>query len=463
MICETLKAEAFRFFLVNNSVLDLVDHTLGEIQSIEEHQLLGFVERIEGLSVVVRVNSKLISIGTRCRLTPLNHAEILGEVISFNDDQAQVMTFQPLDGLHPRCAVIFLPKDTAIYPSVNWQGRVVNGLGEPIDGKGNLIKGAEPYSLHSTPIPAHQREKVKDRIELGIRSLDTFLTCCKGQRLGIFAGSGVGKSILLSMIVKFADCDICIVGLIGERGREVREFIEDTLGEEGLKRTVLVVATSDESALMRRHAAYLTLRLAEYYRDLGLNVVCVMDSVTRFAMSQREIGLAAHEPPTTKGYSPSVFAQLPRLLERAGPGIKNDEGKTGYVTAFFTVLVDGDDHNEPISDAVRGILDGHIVLDRDLATRGHYPAINILQSISRTVPMCHSESEQAAVKKARRNLSIYNDMADLIRLGAYRMGTDAAVDLAIKLQEKLEVFLQQKPNEFSKQYESFETLKSIVG
>jgi flagellum-specific ATP synthase len=252
------------------------------------------------------------------------------------------------------------------------------------------------------------------------------------------------------------------VGLIGERGREVREFIEDTLGEEGLKRTILVVATSDETALMRREAAHLTLRLAEYYRDLGLSVVCVMDSVTRFAMSQREIGLAAHEPPTTKGYTPSVFAELPKLLERAGPGIENAEGKTGYITGFFTVLVDGDDHNEPISDAVRGILDGHIVLDRNLATRGHYPAVNVLRSISRTVPMCHSESEQQAVIEARKNLSMYHDMVDLIRLGAYRVGTDSAVDRAIQINEKLEPFLQQKPAEFANQSESFEELKNIM-
>ena len=447
---------------MHNPAVDQVDELIGQIQNIEDFELHGFVERLEGLSAVVRVNSQKVHIGTRCWLHPLNHPPILGEVINFNQDLAQVMTFQQLKGLHPKCKVIFLERSTTIYPSLQWQGRVINGLGEPIDGKEKLIYGATPYNLHGAPIPAHNRAKVKDRIELGIRAMDTFLTCCKGQRLGIFSGSGVGKSILLSMIVKFSNCDICIVGLIGERGREVRDFIEDTLGEEGLKRTILIIATSDETALMRRQAAFLTLRLAEFYRDIGLSVVCVMDSVTRFAMSQREIGLAAHEPPTTKGYTPSVFAELPKLLERAGPGIENINGKTGYITGFFTVLVDGDDHNEPISDAVRGILDGHVVLDRNLATRGHFPAINILQSISRTVPMCHSESEQLAVQEARKNLSVYNDMVDLIRLGAYRAGTDPTVDHAIQLQNKLEQFLQQKPTEFTHQTKSFEELKSIM-
>lgn len=447
---------------MHNSAIDQVDEFIGQVQSIEDFELYGSVERLEGLSAVVRVNSQKVHIGAHCWLYPLNHSPILGEVINFDQDLAQVMTFQPLKGLHPKCKVKFLERGTTIYPSLHWQGRVINGLGEPIDGKGKLTYGAVPYNFHDAPLPSHNRAKVKDRIELGVRAIDTFLTCCKGQRLGIFAGSGVGKSILLSMLVKFSNCDICVVGLIGERGREVREFIEDTLGEEGLKRTVLVVATSDETALMRRQAAFLTLRLAEFYRDLGLSVVCVIDSVTRFAMSQREIGLTAHEPPTTKGYTPSVFAQLPKLLERAGPGVESNNGKTGYITGFFTVLVDGDDHNEPISDAVRGILDGHIVLDRNLATRGHYPAINILQSISRTVPMCHSESEQVVVNEARKNLSIYNDMVDLIRLGAYRTGTDPTVDKAIQLQKELEQFLQQKPTEFTKQEESFDELKIIM-
>lgn len=447
---------------MRHSILEKVDELLGQIQNIEDLQLEGFVERIEGLSAIVQINSQKIHIGTRCWLYPQNHPSILGEVISFNKNLATVMTFQHIKGLHPRCRVVFLTQGTTIYPSLQWQSRVINGLAEPIDGKGTLAYGAYPYDLHGTPIPAHSRAKVKDPIQLGVRAIDTFLTCCKGQRLGIFAGSGVGKSVLLSMLVKFANCDICIVGLIGERGREVREFIEDTLGEEGLKRTILIVATSDETALMRREAAYLTLRLAEYYRDLGMSVLCVMDSVTRFAMSQREIGLAAHEPPTTKGYTPSVFAELPKLLERAGPGIEDTNGKTGYITAFFTVLVDGDDHNEPIADAVRGILDGHIVLDRSLATRGHFPAINILQSISRTVPMCHNESERQAVIEARKNLSTYNDMVDLIRLGAYRSGTDQAVDRSIQLNQGLESFLKQHPNEFANRQESFEKLKNII-
>lgn len=444
------------------TVNDQVDEFLGHVQNVEDFELFGYVERIEGLSAVVSVNSQKVHVGTRCKLMPINHEPILGEVISFDSNMAKIMTYQPLEGLHPRCKVSFLEHGTIVYPSNFWKGRVINGLAEPIDGAGELFKGAAPYNLVGSPIPAHRRAKVKDRIELGVRAIDTFLSTCKGQRMGIFAGSGVGKSVLLSMLVKFASCDVCVVGLIGERGREVKEFIEDTLGEEGLKRTVLVVATSDETALMRRQAAFLTLRLAEFYRDQGLSVLCVMDSVTRFAMAQREIGLSAHEPPTTKGYTPSVFAELPRLLERAGPGAPNKEGETGFITGFFTVLVEGDDHNEPISDAVRSILDGHIVLDRALAIRNHFPAINILQSISRTVPMCHSAEERQVVAKARVNLSLYNDMADLIRLGAYRSGSDANVDMAIALQAKFDQFLQQKPDEFSGQEQAFLELKHIV-
>jgi flagellum-specific ATP synthase len=298
---------------------------------------------------------------------------------------------------------------------------------------------------------------------MGVRAMNVFTTCCRGQRLGVFAGSGVGKSVLLSMLAKNADCDAVVVGLIGERGREVREFIEETLGEEGLKRAIVVVATSDEPALKRRQAAYMTMAIAEYLRDQDMEVLCLMDSVTRFAMAQREIGLAAGEPPTTKGYTPTVFTELPKLLERAGPGpIRPDGTRAGPITGIFTVLVDGDDHNEPIADAVRGILDGHIVMERAIAERGRFPAINVLKSISRTMPGCHGPHEREIVKSARQTLAAYANMEELIRIGAYRTGADPQVDRAIALNPALESFLAQDKDEVTSLDAGFERLAAIL-
>jgi flagellum-specific ATP synthase len=300
-------------------------------------------------------------------------------------------------------------------------------------------------------------------LDLGVRALDVFTTTCRGQRLGVFAGSGVGKSVLLSMLAREAACDVVVVGLIGERGREVREFLEETLGEEGLKRAVVVVATSDEPALTRRQAAYATLTVAEFLRDQGLEVLCLMDSVTRFAMAQREIGLAAGEPPTTKGYTPTVFSELPKLLERAGPGPVRPDGTTaGPITGLFTVLVDGDDHNEPIADAVRGILDGHIVMSRKIAERGRFPAVDVLKSISRTLPGCQTPDERVVAKEARGLLSAYADMEELIRIGAYRTGSDALLDRAIRLNPALEAFLGQDKSEVFRLDQSFDALRTLL-
>jgi flagellum-specific ATP synthase len=275
--------------------------------------------------------------------------------------------------------------------------------------------------------------------------------------MGIFSASGVGKSMLLSMMARYTSSDVSVIGLIGERGREVREFLAENLGEKGLARS-LVVATSDESALMRRQAAHLTLTCAEYFRDEGLDVLCLMDSVTRFAMAQREIGLAAGEPPATKGYTPSVFSELPKLLERAGPGIG-----AGVITGLFTVLVEGDDHDEPIADAVRGILDGHIVMERAIAERGRFPAINVLRSISRTMPQCNTETENALVTRARALMATYGDMEEMIRLGAYRQGANPAVDEAIHFHDALEQYLAQDMNEQSSLEEGYAALAKILG
>jgi flagellum-specific ATP synthase len=312
--------------------------------------------------------------------------------------------------------------------------------------------------FRNSPPPAHSRKRVGPPLDLGVRALNTFLTCCRGQRLGIFAGSGVGKSVLLSMLARNVDADITVIGLVGERGREVQEFLQDDLGDEGLARSVVVVATSDEPALMRRQAAYLTLAIAEYFRDEDKDVLCLMDSVTRFAMAQREIGLSAGEPPTAKGYTPTVFTELPKLLERAGPGVG-----VGTITGIFTVLVDGDDHNEPIADAVRGILDGHIVMQRSIAERGRFPAINILKSVSRTMPKSADPVYLPTIMRARQVMATYADMEELIRLGAYRAGSSAEVDEAIRLHEPLEGFLRQAKDEVANMGDGYRQLERILG
>lgn len=420
----------------------------------------GFIHHIQGLMMAVTFKHPTVhlGIGYSCMIEKASNHYIQGEIVGFHQDKVLVMPMGVMVGLGPGKRVYFSESPMAISPTKNWVGRVINAWGDPVDNKGPLEKGHVAHPLINSPIPAFKRTLIKERISVGVKAIDTFLTCCDGQRMGVFAGSGVGKSMLMSMIAKFHTCDVCVIGLIGERGREVKEFIHKTLGEEGLKKSVVVVATSDEPALMRRQAAYMAMALSEYFSSQGQSVLCLLDSVTRFAMAQREIGLSVGEPPTTKGYPPSVFSELPRLLERAGPGMEGHGGITG----FFTVLVDGDDHNEPIADAVRGILDGHIVLDRSLAERNHFPAINILKSISRMVPHCHSDEEQDTIRKARQVLSTFNDMKEMIRLGAYRMGSDPSVDEAVRLDPKLSSFLVQRPLEHYNIDESFLLLRESL-
>jgi flagellum-specific ATP synthase len=297
------------------------------------------------------------------------------------------------------------------------------------------------------------------RLETGLRALDTFIPLCRGQRMGVFAASGVGKSTLMGMLGRFVDTDVIVVGLIGERGREVREFLDVVLGEDGLSRAVVVVATSDQPALARRRAALATLSVAEWFRAQGKQVLCLLDSVTRLAHAQREIGLAAGEPATARSYTPSVFAELPALLERAGPGPDGE----GDITGIFTVLVDGDDHDEPVADAVRGILDGHLVLDRRIGENGRWPAINILRSVSRALPRCFSPEQNDVLSEARQLLGAYDSMAEMIRLGAYRIGSDPLLDRAIALQPAFDAFLGQGVNERSPVFESFAGLARIIG
>lgn len=426
--------------------------------------MYGQVSAVVGLLVEVNGVQGSLSIGDHCRIvgrrtTGHEDGRITCEVIGFRDGKALVMPFGSLDGIGLGCPVEVSASDPVIYPDRRWLGRVINSFGEPIDDKGPLPMGGERYPIHRQPPPAHTRQRIGGKLDLGIRSLNTFLTCCQGQRMGIFAGSGVGKSTVLSMMARNTDAAVNVIGLIGERGREAREFLEDDLGEEGLARSIVIVATSDEPPLVRRQAAFVTMAVAEYFRDQGQDVLCLMDSVTRFAMAQREISLSAGEPPASKGYTPSVFAQLPQLLERAGPGA---EGQ-GSITGLFTVLVEGDDHNEPVADAVRGILDGHIVLSREIAERGRYPAVDILKSVSRTMPDCNSDNENAVVDRARRFISVYEDMAELIRLGAYRHGSDATIDEAIHYYPAIEEFLAQKKIDRTDLATCYQSLGEILG
>lgn len=408
------------------------------LSQLPEHHLYGRVTAVQGMLIEVGGVQRRLMVGDRCLIQRRQGVPLRCEVVGFRDGRALLLPFGSLEGIGLGCKAEVESQEPAMRPTSAWLGRVVNALGRPVDGKGPLQEGDKPYPLRAAPPPAHTRRRVAGKVDLGVRALNTFLTCCRGQRMGVFAGSGVGKSVLLGMISRFTAAQVNVIGLIGERGREVQEFIEDNLGPDGLAKSIVVVATSDEPPLMRRQAAYTTMALAEYFRDTGQDVLCIIDSVTRFAMAQREIGLSAGEPPTSKGYTPTVFSELPKLMERAGPG----PGE-GTITGLFSVLVEGDDHNEPIADALRGILDGHIVLDRAIAERGRYPAINIVRSLSRSMPDCNSREENEIVNRARKIISIYEDMAEMIRLGAYRPGSDEGVDRAISLYPQLDAFLSQ--------------------
>ncbi|WP_370235835.1 flagellar protein export ATPase FliI [Brevundimonas sp.] len=433
------------------------------VQAVDPLVVTGKVAGVSGLLIESRGGLSRLAVGARAEIDRHGRPPLPAEVVGFREAKALLMPFGPVEGVAPGADIRIVESASVVRPTAAWLGRIVNAFGEPIDGKGPLPHGPRAYPLRAAPPPAHTRGRVGERLDTGVRALDVFATTCRGQRMGIFAGSGVGKSVLLSMLARRAECDAVVVGLSGERGREVREFIEETLGPEGLARAIVVVATSDEPALTRRQAAYMTLACAEYLRDQGQQVLCLMDSVTRFAMAQREIGLAAGEPPTTKGYTPTVFSELPKLLERAGPGpVRSDDRPTGAITALFTVLVDGGDHDEPIADAVRGILDGHIVMDRKIAERGRFPAIDVLKSVSRTLPGCQTLPERELNKRARQCLSAYANMEELIKIGAYRAGADPITDRAIALNPALEGFLSQTPDDICDMATAFSHLESIL-
>ena len=429
-----------------------------QIAEIDGAEVFGRVVGVRGLMVEIAGPIYAMSVGSRLTLESGEGGGIPCEVVGFSGKLALAMPYAALEGVRRGCRAIVNSSAGSVRPSDQWLGRVINAMGQPIDGLGPLPAGPAPYSFRSSPPAAHQRMRVGSPLDMGVRALNTFLTVCRGQRMGIFSGSGVGKSVLLSMLARNVSADVSVIGLVGERGREVQEFIQDDLGPAGLARSVVVVSTSDEPALMRRQAAYLTMAIAEYFRDEAKDVLVLMDSVTRFAMAQREIGLSAGEPPTAKGYTPTVFTELPRLLERAGPGTTEQ----GTITGIFTVLVDGDDHNEPVADAVRGILDGHIVMERAIAERGRYPAINVLKSISRTMPRAADPQYLAAINRAKQVMATYSDMEELIRLGAYRPGSSADVDEAISLHKPLEEFLGQGKDEATSMAGGYQMLEEIL-
>ena len=416
---------------------------------------MGRVTRVVGL--VIEAAGLDVGLGELCRVTSLSEEKsVLAEVVGFHERGVLLMPLGEMDGLHPGSSVTPMGRSFGADVGPGLLGRVLNGLGHPIDGKGR-IDHAVRMPLTAEPPHPLQREIITEPMETGVRAIDGFLTIGKGQRVGIFAGSGVGKSTLLGMIARQAKADVNVIALLGERGREVRDFIENSLGPEGLARSVLVVATGDQAALVRARGALVATSIAEYFRAQGKEVLLMVDSVTRVAMAWREIGLAVGEPPTTKGYPPSVFAALPRLLERAG----TDEN--GSITGIYTVLVDGDDFNEPIADASRSILDGHIVLTRKLAGAGHYPSIDVLESKSRVRDHVITKEHKTAANSVARLEAAYREKEDLILVGAYHEGSDRGVDAALKLRPQILEFLQQAPDEASTFDPTRRALVSIAG
>lgn len=400
-------------------------------------QAYGKVSRVVGFMVE--------SVGPECRMGTVcdifdkdGSRKFPAEVMGFKDNRVLLMPFEEIQGIGPGSRVVARQTQAYIPVGNHLLGRIIDGIGNPIDGKGPIHSKVE-YPIYATPINPLKRRRIDEPLDLGIRAINGLLSVGCGQRIGIFAGSGVGKSVLLGMIAKKTKADVNVIALIGERGRELNDFIEKQLGEEGLQKSVIVVATSDHLPLIRMRGAFIATAVAEYFRDQGLNVNLMMDSVTRFAMAQREIGLSLGEPPTTKGYTPSVFTLLPKLLERAGTS-----STRGSITGLYTVLVEGDDTNEPIADAIRSILDGHVVLTRELAMQGHYPAIDVSRSISRVMDDIVSEDHRDCARKLKAVLATYRKAEDLINIGAYASGSNADIDYAIQMVGQINAYLRQE-------------------
>lgn len=425
------------------------------IEKTEPIKTNGKVTQVIGL--IIESHGPGANLGELCYIYPnYGSPRLQAEVVGFKENKILLMPLGELKGIGPGCQVVASGDSFRVGVGSALLGRVIDGLGNPLDGKGPIEYNGE-YPVNGSPLNPLERERISEPLSLGVKAIDGILTIGKGQRVGIFAGSGVGKSTLLGMVARNTSADVNIISLVGERGREVREFIEKDLGAEGLARSVVIVATSDQPALVRLKGALVATTIAEYFRDQGLDVMLMMDSVTRYAMSQREVGLAVGEPPATRGYTPSVFALLPKLLERSGTAAK------GTITGLYTVLVEGDDTNEPVADAVRGILDGHIVLNRDLAMQNHYPAIDILASVSRLMNDIAAQNHLQAAREVRSIMAAYKDAKDLIDIGAYAAGSNPRVDYAISKINYVHEFLQQNINERFSLDEAVAILESVMG
>lgn len=406
------------------------------IEQTNPIRIVGKVTKIIGL--VTEAVGPAVSIGSLCEICPADGGRrIKAEVMGFRNNRVLLVPLGEVRGIGPGATVISKNQRATIQVGESLLGRIIDGLGRPLDGKGPIVTGEE-YPIYAEAPNPMVRKRIEEPLDVGVKAINALFTIGKGQRMGIFAGSGVGKSVLLGMMARNTEADVNVVALIGERGREVNEFLQKDLGEEGLKKSVVVVATSDTLPLIRMRGAFIAHAIAEYFRDKGLHVLLMMDSITRFAMAQREVGLATGEPPTTKGYTPSVFTLLPRLLERSGTGTNG-----GTITGIYTVLVEGDDLNEPIADAVRSILDGHLVLSRELALSGHYPAIDVLSSISRVMDDIVTEDHKMLARKLKSIVSTYKKAEDLINIGAYVPGSNSKIDYAIKMIDKCNAFLRQ--------------------
>lgn len=414
----------------------------------------GKLNRIIGL--LIEADGPGVAIGSICTIQSKFRPSVQAQVVGFRDGRTLLMPLGDIYGIEPGCVIEATEEQPSFNVSQEMIGRVLDGNGKPIDGKGKIPLGTE-YPIMGTPINPLSRERINQSLDVGVRSINGLLTCAKGQRIGIMAGTGVGKSVLLGMIARNTKADINVIALIGERGREVKEFIEENLGPEGLKRSIVIAAASDQPPLVRLRGAFIATTIAEYFRDQGKDILLMMDSITRFALAQREIGLSIGEPPTTKGFPPSTFSLLPKLLERAGTA----EGK-GSITGMYTVLVEGDDLSEPVSDAVRAVLDGHIVLDRELAAHNHFPAIDVLASVSRLMIDVISKDHHALSMKFKDILATYREAKDLINIGAYAKGSNPKWDIAIDKIERINDYLKQGIMETVDMAESLGTLKEIV-
>jgi flagellum-specific ATP synthase len=442
---------------VLSDILPPLDDLKKRLEKVDLTRVNGRVEQVVGL--VIESTGPSASVGEACWITAADGQgqPVLAEVVGFRQHRVLLMPLGEMRGLGPGSEVVRTGQPFKIPVGESLLGRVIDAMGKPLDGKGPLGPTKESYPIHREPPPAMERRRIEMPVATGVRAIDSLLTLGEGQRLGIFAGSGVGKSTLLGMIARNTEADINVIGLVGERGREVRDFLERDLGEKGLARSVVIVATSDQSSLLLIQAALVTTAVAEYFRDQGKRVMLMMDSITRFAMAQREVGLAIGEPPTTKGYTPSVFALLPKLLERAGT-----TAHQGSITGLYSILVEADDMNEPVADSCRAILDGHVVLSRELAAQNHYPAIDILNSVSRVMRDVVSPEQTAAAGKIRSVLATYKSVEDLISIGAYVKGSNPKVDEALKKLDAVQGFLRQTREENAAWNDTIQKMKSFL-